>query len=252
MSLYLEQQGSGPEMVLLHGWGLHGGVWAPVREALAAHFHLTVVDLPGFGRSDPPAEFSLPALAAAVGAEVPAGAVWLGWSLGGLVAQQAAADGVAMNGLILTASTPRFVTAADWSEAMEAEVLDGFAAELATDYRATLQRFLALQARGSERAREELRGLRGQLFDHGEPAAEALAGGLELLRASDLRPQLVGIEIPTLWLHGERDTLVPPAAAEAAAAAMPRAESVCIPGAGHAPFLSHPEPFVEAVKAFLE
>ena len=54
MSLHVEYEGAGPDLVLLHGWAMHSGIWRDVRERLARHFRLHLVDLPGHGRSDPP------------------------------------------------------------------------------------------------------------------------------------------------------------------------------------------------------
>ncbi len=62
MSLYIEKfacaehatrnTASSP-LVLIHGWGMHGGVWQPLLEQLASHFCLYVIDLPGMGYSAP-------------------------------------------------------------------------------------------------------------------------------------------------------------------------------------------------------
>src|SRR5690606_36526521 len=49
--LHVEIAGSGPPLVLLHGWAMHGGIFAPLVEALRAHRTLHVVDLPGHGHS---------------------------------------------------------------------------------------------------------------------------------------------------------------------------------------------------------
>ena len=42
------------DLVLLHGWGLHSLVWDAVMPALLEQFQVTVIDLPGFGRSPVP------------------------------------------------------------------------------------------------------------------------------------------------------------------------------------------------------
>lgn len=252
MSLYAERHGEGPDLVLLHGWGLHGGLFRPLVAPLARHFTLHLVDLPGHGRSAMPADgYSLRALARSVAANVPHDAAWLGWSLGGRVALQGAADDHGISRLILVGTNPCFVQQPGWPHAMpEAELLQ-FAASLQNDYRQTLQRFLALQSRGSERGREELRALRGELFEHGDPDVRALAGGLELLRGADLRPLLTTIQQPTLVLHGNRDTLAPLGAAEFTAQALQQGRLTVIDGAGHAPFISHPEASVAAIEEFL-
>jgi pimeloyl-[acyl-carrier protein] methyl ester esterase len=252
VSLYIETRGSGTDLVLLHGWGLHGGLFGPVLEPLAARYRLHLVDLPGHGRSPMLSEaYTLEHVARAVSREVPAGAAWLGWSLGGRIALAAAANGAAIDRLILVGTNPCFTRKPDWPHAMPEEELAQFAASLRDDYRATLQRFLAVQSRGSASAREELRGLREALFAHGEPDPRALAAGLEILRGADLRPALHRIAQPTLVLHGARDTLAPLAAAEYTAAQLPHGHLAVIDGAGHAPFLSHPEQFLDAVEKFM-
>jgi pimeloyl-[acyl-carrier protein] methyl ester esterase len=252
VSLYIDVRGSGPDLVLLHGWGLHGGLFGPVITPLTERYRLHLVDLPGHGRSPMLSEaYTLEHVARAVSREVPAGAAWLGWSLGGRIALAAAANGAAIDRLILVGTNPCFTRKPDWPHAMPGEELAQFAASLRDDYRATLQRFLAVQSRGSASAREELRGLREALFAHGEPDPRALAGGLEILRGADLRPALRRIAQPTLVLHGARDTLAPLAAAEYTAAQLPNGTLAVIEGAGHAPFLSHPEQFLAAVEMFL-
>jgi pimeloyl-[acyl-carrier protein] methyl ester esterase len=252
MSLYVETVGHGPNLIMLHGWGLHGGLFRPVINALARRFTLHLVDLPGHGRSAMiKGDYTLSAIAQAVADQVPGDGCWLGWSLGGRVALQAAADGLALSKIILVGVNPCFVQREGWTHAMPESELLQVAASLQNDYKLTLQRFLAVQSRGSERGREELRAMRGELFEHGEPNTDALAGGLEILRSIDLRPLLPTIQQSTLVLHGNRDTLAPLAAAEYSAAQLPHASLKVISGAGHAPFISHPDEFVAAIEEFL-
>ncbi len=240
--LYRETRGSGPDLVLLHGWGMHSAIWGPALERLQEHFRVTTIDLPGHGRSRWRAggfddSVLLPMLAAAA----PERATWVGWSLGGLVAQAFAhAHTARVARLWLVASTPRFVNAPDWPHATDADIFDQFAAGLAADWKQTLGRFLALQSRGSTTAREELRFLREALFEF-PPAPEALAAGLGRLRGNDLRAYLPALSMPVRFLLGERDTLVPAAVAHA----LQRlgAEVEVMAGAGHAPHLSDPAGF---------
>ncbi|HEY0634721.1 MAG TPA: pimeloyl-ACP methyl ester esterase BioH [Gammaproteobacteria bacterium] len=250
--LHIEVRGTGPDLVLLHGWGLHGGLFRSLADRLAPHFRLHLVDLPGHGRSVmPEGDYTLASIAAYIAAHVPAHAAWLGWSLGGRVALMAAINGAAISRLILIGANPAFIQRDDWPHGMPAAELQQFADALRDDYKSTLQRFLAVQSRGSERAREELRALRDELFAHGEPHPEALAGGLEILRGADLREHLAAIQQPVLVIHGERDTLAPIAAAEFTARSLPHGRLLAIPGAGHAPFISHPDQVVAALLEFL-
>ncbi len=254
MSLYLEANGRGPSVVLLHGWGLHGGVWQSTVDALKGNFQTLQVDLPGFGHSPALARPErLEAIAAAVAEAVPPAAVWVGWSLGGMVALAAAAARLGRpRALVLVGTNARFVQDPGWSHGVAREVLDGFASALAEDYRATVLRFLALQARGSQHAREELRRLREEVFVRGEPARPALEGGLAILARADLRDALNAIDIPVLVVQGERDTLVPAPAAEFLAQRLPQGRLARLPGAGHAPFISHPEAFLQVLQGFLD
>lgn len=252
MTLYVERKGHGPNLVMLHGWGLHGRIFNPVIKQLSKHFTLHLVDLPGHGRSDMPEDdYTLQTLATVIGDKLPAGSHWLGWSLGGRVALQAAAMGFSIDKLILVGTTPCFIEKSDWPHALPESELLQLADALQDDYRQTLQRFLAIQSRGSARGREELRALRNELFDHGEPHMAALSGGLEILRRDDLRALLPTVQQNTLILHGERDTLSPLAAAVYSASHLPMATLHTITGAGHAPFISHPNEFSSAVETFL-
>lgn len=252
-ALYTQSQGAGPELVLVHGWGLNGDVWDELVAALAGRRRVTVVDLPGYGRSPlGEAPYTLAWLAERLAAAVPRRAAWLGWSLGGLACQQLAIDHPQrVERLILACSTPRFVRGPGWPCGIDPEVLTRFAWDLAADFRGTLLRFLALEARGSDHARDELRALRERVFRHGEPALRAVQAGLNLLRDSDLRDVLGQIDCPTLYAAGERDQLVPAVAARTSAQLMKTASHAVVKGGAHAPFLSHRAEFAALVEEFL-
>ena len=186
-------------------------------------------------------------------AAAPGSAVWIGWSLGGSLALTAALTAPQrVRALILVTATPRFVRGPDWEHGMAEETLGRFREALTQDPSATLERFLALQILGGEASRVVLRGLRRRLAE--APAADlaALDAGLELLRDTDLRDGLATLGMSSLWLYGNRDTLVPWQASERIAAWVPRARAVVIRGAAHAPLLSHPQQSLEALWGFLD
>jgi pimeloyl-[acyl-carrier protein] methyl ester esterase len=252
MTLYTQTSGNGPDLVLIHGWGLNGGVWDALAPLLESDFRVTRVDLPGHGRSAWRGDEGLDGLARAVLESVPERAAWLGWSLGGLVAARAAlASPARIERLVLVAATPSFVSRPGWPTAMAPGLLETFARDLQRDYPRTLQRFLALQVRGSEAAGSVLRELRARLLQHAQPAPEALLAGLDILRATDLRERFADIACPVLLLMGARDTLVPAAAAQPAADLLPDARVELIDGAGHAPFIARPAAVAGIIGDFL-
>jgi len=249
--LQIDTCGSGPALVMLHGWAMHGGVFAPLLARLQQHFSLYIVDLPGHGRSaDSTIPLELDACARQIAARTPR-ALWLGWSLGGLVALRAAQQfRESVRGLAMICASARFVRAADWPQGMDESVFRGFADELARDYRRTIDRFLLLEAQGSDHVREEIRLLRQQVFAFGEPSRERLAEGLAVLQDSDLRAGLPALEMPSLWLAGRRDRLVSPQSMQACAEAAAHGRFLRIEGGGHAPFLTHGDEVASAIREF--
>jgi pimeloyl-[acyl-carrier protein] methyl ester esterase len=272
--LYTEVHGSGPALVLLHGWGLNVRVWDGLTAELSKRFRIIAVDLPGHGRSDwMPERSSLAEQAAQVAETV--GAITaecslVGWSLGGQIALQLAAaqcsrkaasprpavavdrlavdrvgagrvavSRVSVDRLVLIAATPRLTANPDWPHGAPPERLAAQAAGLETDYRRTVGDFLELQVRGSAGGAAALQQLRAALFAHGYPSVAALARGLDLLRETDLRPLLPGITLPTLVIAGQYDRVTMPAASHALADSLPNARYVEIRRAAHAPLLSH-------------
>jgi pimeloyl-[acyl-carrier protein] methyl ester esterase len=253
MKLHVEIEGTGPDLVLLHGWGLNAGIWDGVAAQLSTAHRLHRIDLPGHGRSEWSQQcVTLDDFTRAVAPYVPRHATVVGWSLGGMVGLRLAAlapERIA--GLVLISTTPRFVTTADWKPAMTPQVLTNFGIRLRDDYRATIQDFLALQVRGDERELSSLRELRHKLVSGGLPLQAALEAGLGVLAAADLRSTLPKIGVRSLVIAGEYDRVTPPGAGRYLAEQIPNAVLHLVPRAGHAPFISHADDFLAALRAFL-
>ena len=286
MKLHVQSFGEGTDIVLLHGWGLHAEVWSDVAQQLATRFRVTLIDLPGHGRSAPIEDYSLSRVAASIAEVAPPHAIWLGWSLGGIVAMHIATTLPSrVTALILVASTPQFVRDDDWAHAMDGAVLESFAQALQENHAQTVQRFLALvassilrrprmdkcrerrmrwsgplatlvepcpsQTRGAAQGHDTLRRLRNAVMQY-PPHPDALRGGLAILRDVRLRPHLQQITCPVQIILGERDALVPCVVGTALRAQLVDARLNIIAAAGHAPFLSHPEEFINCINGFLD
>ena len=238
-------------VVLLHGWGMHSGVWSATAQALGERALL--IDLPGYGVRPTVLPYDLPTVAQAVVADLPPVFDLVAWSLGGQVAMtltQLMPERVRR--LVLVGVNPCFTQRSDWQCGIAPAVLTQFGGDLAANYEVTLKRFLALQARGDDAARVLLVQLRQLLFARGRPDVAVLQAGLDILLNADLRESAHLLHVQTLIIHGSFDQLAPVCAAEWLAQVLPNAQLNIIAGASHAPFLSHSTEFERVLMPFLE
>jgi len=249
-TLWWQTVGTGNcHLVLLHGWGLNAEVWHCISEELASHFTLHLVDLPGFGRSRGFGAMSLDEMARQVLDAAPQNAIWLGWSLGGLVASQIAlSQPERVKALVTVASSPCFSAQETWP-GIKPDVLASFQQQLSEDFQRTVERFLALQTMGTETARQDARTLKQTVLSLPMPEVEVLNGGLEILKTIDLREPLAALAMPHLRIYGYLDGLVPRKVVPLLDALWPESESQVIAKAAHAPFISHPAEFCSALIA---
>jgi pimeloyl-[acyl-carrier protein] methyl ester esterase len=252
MKLYQESLGSGPALVLWHGWGLNLRIFDGLRDALVQDFEVISVDLPGHGASDWEAGATGETQLLALLHTLPEGACLLGWSLGGQFALRAALRAPEkISRLILVSTTPRFTNGAGWMNGLDAQVLAGFAQRLHDDWTVTVRDFLELQVRGGKDSERALELLQVALARQGRGDPAALGADLELLASTDLREQLGSVATPTLVIGGERDRITPSAASRALAQALPDARYLALARAAHTPFLTETAAVAQAVREFL-
>lgn len=250
-TLHVASLGQGPNLVLLHGWGMHGGVWAEFAQRLGSRFRVHCVDLPGYGDSAMPECWTLDAIAATLDDYFPKPVHVCGWSLGGLVgawwAQIAPAK---IRRLIGIGVTPCFVQRPDWPDGIPAGLLEAFAQDLIDNYRVTLLRFLALEMKGDAAAGDGMRQLRKRLFERPLPETLALQAGLRVLQETDARPLFASLQQPSLFVFGEQDKLVRAQTSVWYTQNMSEAQTTVFAGCGHAPFLSAPAALADRLTAF--
>ena len=118
---------------------------------------------------------------------IPANCILIGWSLGGLVAQQIAHSyPEKLKQMVLICSSPKFSKSADWPS-IEPKVLSFFTQQLNIGFSKTLERFLAIQAMGSVNARQDAKIIKKVGQQYPLPSLVALAAGLNMLQSIDLR-----------------------------------------------------------------
>lgn len=258
--LHTETYGQGKAIVMIHGWGMHTGIWRPFAEALARHYRVTCIDLPGHGRSGMIPAFDLehlgPALHAAIGDEP---ACWLGWSLGATVALDLASRfPECADRLILLAGNPRFTRTHDAVDSpahwpgVSNRILDAFSGKLTEDAQQTLLRFLALQVHGLPDQKALLKTLKSAVFECAPPDPAALLQGLHILKHADLRPALAAFDRPVSAILGGRDTLVPHAVGAHLQGLRPGLQLHLLETAGHVPFLTHQQELIAMITDFME
>lgn len=234
---------------------MHGGLWGKFNDLLSEHFKTHSLDLPGYGFSkDVENAFTLDAITDVVESyikEIKEPISLIGWSLGGLIAQNILKrNKVKLDKVIFVATTPSFTKRKGWESAMDLSVFNNFSDDLKTDYKKTLKRFLSLQTRGSDLAREEIRELSYQLSARGEPNIKALEMGLNILSDTDLRSEKKN-KIPAMIILGDKDTLVPLSVSSEFEKLFPNLKKLVLNKTGHAPFISNPELCAEKIKNFI-
>jgi len=248
MTLPVESIGSGIDLVLLHGWGLHSEFFRPWLPLLVPHCRVHLIDLPGHGLSPDCAPYSLAAMAREVArAMQPLSARYAvaGWSLGGAVALRLALDHPdAVSHVVTLASSPRFLRAEGWPHATIPHALELLRSGLARDYAATVAQFFELNLAAT------YRGLSGELAllarRRPVPTATALNQGIALTSAVDLRSEVGQIQAPLLAISGRLDRLSY-SQSSAWLASVTRGTHIDLPHAAHAPHLSSGAECAEAI-----
>jgi pimeloyl-ACP methyl ester carboxylesterase len=253
VTLAYRESGFGPPLVLLHAFPLHAAMWERQHVPLGRVSRLITPDLPGFGRS-PSAERepSVDLMADEVddlldqlGLDT---VVLGGLSMGGYVTMAFLRRHPERVRAIVLADTKAGADAeaarANRERIAQAMLATGDTAALAEELLPTLLGKTTLQTRPGivELVRSYIRA--------SEPAAVAWAQ-----RAMAARPDSVdtlrNARLPALVIVGEEDVLTPPEEAEAMASALPDADLVRIPHAGHLSALEHSVAFNDAITSWL-
>ena len=254
--LHYETLGSGPAILMVHGFTNHGLVWAEqIADLLSAGYRVVLVDLPGHGLSEPAAQkVTVPDMARDMIAVLDAlnldRVAVCGLSLGGMIAQIMAADYPDRVRAIVVANS-----CVDCTEPATVKEIDSWIAlfeqpdgpikrlqavwprMLNDDYRAspTAAAFLAAWQRIVAR-------IPGSSFAN-------VARGLQEFRSTE---RLASVNTPTLVISSEFDRLFPPAMCKRVSDLIAKSSFTVIPGGSHLSSLDSPKTFNELLLGFFK
>jgi 3-oxoadipate enol-lactonase len=252
--MHYEQEGSGPDVVLIAGLGGHGGGWLPQRRALAESLRVTVFDNRGAGRTDSPDEsYSIRLMAddtaALLDALGIAKAHVVGASMGGMIAQELAINHPEkVDRLVLACSRlkpgPVRELMGPIDRWLRENGLDRISVSLLTMPWGMTPTFMQDERRVLERLNLAKR----------DPYPISRHGYLRqhaAVMAHDTTGRLARIAAPTLVLVGAEDILTPVRESEALAAAIPGSTLRVLPRGGHGFFGEYPAETNAALREFL-
>ena len=250
--LYVEQRGSGPDVLLLCGLGDPLEVWDAQVSALSDSYRFTAFDTRGVGRTvAPPESISIPAMAADAAAVVEEMGLdrphVMGFSGGGMAAQELAiAYPDRVGSLVLCG------TFCEFDELYDRKVASWLAlAEAAQTPEQFLRGFLPwVYTREAHADGRVDAWIREMLAFEPPMSDEAFVATVEALRAHSTKSRLGGIRAPTLVIAGEADIQAPPPYAREIASRIGGAELVVMGGQAHQPFQEEPEAYNAIVGGF--
>jgi pimeloyl-ACP methyl ester carboxylesterase len=251
LQIAYERSGSGPVLVLLHGYVGDGPTtWRRQLDALSDEFTVVAWDAPGAGRStDPPERFGLDGYARCLAAFIEK-----------LRLDSPCVAGVSFGGILALALQRRHSTIANalilesayagWGGSLPPEVAEqrlGQALALADGAPEALVDALLPAMFSRTMPRETVESLRASMQAFHPRGFRAMAQA----SAEDLRDVLPHVDVPTLLVYGERDVRAPLTVAEALHAAISGSKLVVLPDTGHLCNLEAPDEFNVAVRDFL-
>ncbi|MBT2772189.1 alpha/beta fold hydrolase [Halomonas sp. ISL-60] len=216
-------------LILLSGWGIDRRIWQPLAAHWPDHLAAQAVDWPGYGDAAAlGSNATLTELAKAMAEPLANEAVWVGSSLGGLLAAALLEELPPPRGLILVGAGNTFCA----TDGVTSGELNAFRRAFQRDPTATWQHFLRWQAQGEPSPRQAYRQLHDLLGDTPPADSATLSTGLDWLASIDNRRRLAAAPCPVVRLTGEHDPLIGPAQ---------RRASELLTGVGHCPMLSQPQ-----------
>ncbi|ALD15470.1 hypothetical protein IX46_02815 [Buchnera aphidicola (Aphis glycines)] len=231
-------------LIILNGWGMNYKIWFFIIQELSSYFRLHLIDLPGIGINKNLNPTNMQKTIEILNFCMPKNSIYLGWSLGGLIATNfALLHPKKTLGLISVSSSPYFIKQKNWP-GIEKRDLYHIYNNLLNQYQKTINNFLFFQTSQERKHLQDLKTLKTILSGENHiPNQTTLKKGLEILLSVDLRCTVSMIKVPFLRIYGTLDTLVPKKISSFMDLICPKSTSIIIEKAGHTPFISHKKEF---------
>jgi non-heme chloroperoxidase len=260
--IYYEDHGTGPAVVLVHGYALNGHSWEKQEAALLAAGHRVITyDRRGFGASSRPSTgYDFDTLAADLDVLLRRldlrGVVLAGFAMGtGEVARYLAAHGPARvrAAALIAPLLPGLLKTSDSPEGIDRSVFDGITAAIAADRPAAMKDFMDrsynIDVLGGSRVSDQA--WQNSFCVAISASAQAALRCVTACR-EDFRGDLAAISIPVLVIHGDQDRVLPyEATSGRLPALLPNARSTIIAGGPHAIIWTHADEVSQALLDFI-
>ena len=243
LTLAYREAGSGPPVLLLHGWPTSSYLWRNLMPAIARQNRVLALDLPGFGCSDKPLDVrygfaffdrAIDGFLAAVGVEGPLGVA--GHDLGGPIALHWALhrqDRLARMALANTLVYPEF--SVEVVEFVEILLTPGKREDYVSP--TGLEAVLRLGVTDERHMSGDVLAAYLAPFSTGDARRALIKAGTEVSRGgyAEIARLLPGLRVPLRIVYGEDDRVLPDVAETMARVAgdVPGAEVTALPGVGH-------------------
>lgn len=219
-------------IVFLPGWGFKASIWHSLATQLPHSNHL-FYDLPQ-------EQLNLFSISEAIGNSLPDDCILIAWSFSGLIATSICHQFPnKISHCITVAATPKFASADDWF-GVDQKIMTNFKHEAHTNLYRLMKKFQRLAHPG---------GLNDHMIDLENQTS--LLFYLDLLFSADVRDLYSSFSKPVLHIFGDNDSILPTTSAQQIATSYPNHQTQIILGAGHAPFITHMQEFVQCINAFI-
>lgn len=247
-----EIQGSGPPLILVHGLGMHHGMWRPLIPALAARYTVVTYDLAGHGRSRPPAD---PVRLASLSEQLLrlmdelriAQAPLAGFSLGGMIVRRFALDHAGRASALIVLNSAHDRTPAERAAVMK-RVADAAEKGPQSTIDAAIERWFTPHWRDAHR--QAIAEVRAAVLANDRIVYPKI---YRVLAESDeeIAAAIANLRIPLLAMTGAEDHGNSADMARRMAALVPGAEVKIVPGLRHMGLWEQPDDFTGAMLDFL-